>query len=868
MKSNRKAIIFAALFLAFALLLFLTRSQQNDTAPSDKISGAYEAMHYWHYARAYPEAAIPDAGHYRAFQKARREMPAYKSRSMDEWEAIGPINMGGRTLTLAFNPQNPNTVYAGSASGGLWRSYSGGRGAAAWEYVATGFPVLGVSSIAIVPNDSNTIYIGTGEVYNYQNVGQDAANRRMRGSYGIGILKSTDGGATWQKSLDWSYQQRRGVWSVKIDPQNSDIIWTTTTEGTYKSTDAGNNWIQVHNVIMGMDLEILPNDPNSVFVSYGNFRSSGFGIYRTTDGGGSWTKLTNGLPSNFAGKAMLAVHNGFTATIFASIGNGFGDNNPPNASWLCKSIDLGNTWTIESTVDYSKWQGWYSHDVAVNPTDPTEVYAVGIDIWKSTGGGNNLQQMSVGGPFRGRIPPEGPEGPPNYSHSDHHGVFYHPSDPTIIYFAHDGGVNRTLDGGLSYQSCIGGYQTSQFYGGFSTSPVDSNFAAGGFQDNSTAIYDGRPDWRVRLIGGDGGWTAVNATNRDIYYGSAQFLNIFETINDGQSWQSLGVPNQTGGVTAFIAPFLVAEDNPNILYAGRDLVYRSINRGNGWTATGGGSRLDNGNPVAVMALSPQNNQVVYAATAPFFGPLGVYRTINGNTWTNISNGLPNRFPGDLFVDPNNEALVYLSLMGFGSSHLYKSVDYGSTWQDIDNGQLPDVPASAVLVDPANPDHIYLGNDLGVYVSLNGGNSWQVFSEGLPDAVIVMDLALSPMNNKLRIATHGNGAFQRDLIDNAVAIDPPTQNAAASFTLMQNFPNPFNPSTTITFRINEAGPVKLQIYDILGQQVRTLLNDHMSPGEYFVEWDGRRNDGQQAASGSYIYTMTAKDLVRSKQMQLIR
>ncbi|NIW79968.1 MAG: hypothetical protein GWN16_11135, partial [Calditrichae bacterium] len=125
-----------------------------------------------------------------------------------------------RTLVVEFNPQNPNTIFAGSASGGLWRSYSAGRGADAWEYVPTGFPVLGVSSIAFVPGDSNTFYIGTGEVYNYQNVGTDPAYRSTRGSYGIGILKTTDGGQTWSKSLDWSYNQQHGVWAVEVNPLN------------------------------------------------------------------------------------------------------------------------------------------------------------------------------------------------------------------------------------------------------------------------------------------------------------------------------------------------------------------------------------------------------------------------------------------------------------------------------------------------------------------------------------------------------------------------------------------------------------------------------------------------------------------------
>ncbi|MCK5455368.1 MAG: hypothetical protein KAJ16_13450, partial [Calditrichia bacterium] len=350
--------IFAFFFLLFGLFHRLKIS------PS-KTSGALAALTFLSAQRTYPNDTIPNAAHYAAFEYSYQNLKSGISStiSVEPWRTIGPHNIGGRTLTIAFNPQNPNTIYAGSASGGLWKTKSAGIGSDAWNYVSTGFPVLGVSSIAITPEDSNTIYIGTGEIYSYQNSSGGISVRVTRGSYGIGILKTTDGGVTWRKSLDWSYHQQRGIQVVKLNPQNSSIIWAGTTEGTYKSTDAGGSWSRVNSTIMVTDLAINPDDTNIVFIACGNFESTGHGIYRTTDGGSSWIKLTQGLPSTFGGKAHLSIYPSYPSIIFASIGNG---HTGGAGSWLCRSDNNGDSWTIVSIEDYASFQGWFSHDVCVH----------------------------------------------------------------------------------------------------------------------------------------------------------------------------------------------------------------------------------------------------------------------------------------------------------------------------------------------------------------------------------------------------------------------------------------------------------------------------------------------------------------------
>ena len=277
----------------------------------------------------------------------------------------------------------------------------------------------------------------------------------------------------------------------------------------------------------------------------------------------------------------------------------------------------------------------------------------------------------------------------------------------------------------------------------------------------------------------------------------------------------------------------------------------------------------GNPVFAMGISHQNSNVVYAATAPAVTNPGVFRTTNGGmSWDNITADLPNRFPGDIAVDPTNDSVVYVTFLGFGTSHVFKSTEYGNTWQDIGVG-LPDLPTSSIIVDPKFPNNIYVGNDLGVYVSADGGKSWQEFSDGLPDAVIAMDLAISPTNRKLRVATHGNGAYERNLLDSLTVSLAEYKFVPLEFRLEQNYPNPFNPTTKIVYSIAQPSPVTLKIYNTLGQEVKTLVNNQLQPaGRYEFIWDSTDNSGIQVAAGMYTYKLQAGEMSQIRKMSFIK
>lgn len=754
----RRSLIGAVAVMAGVLAAnHLDRGNPEDMR---KIPGAAKAFSAWTQQREYPFRDIPDAASYRAFEYSKQHLKSrQKSLTSSPWVPIGPHNLGGRTLAVAISPDDGDVVYAGSASGGLWKSTTGGIGAAAWQQMPTGFPVLAVSSIALVAGDPDTIYIGSGEVYNYQNAeifGE--AYRSMRGSYGIGILKTSDGGATWTKSLDWSANQRRGVQAVKIDPSDPTIVWAATTEGVYQSSDGGISWSLVLDVVMATDLVIDPTDGDAVVAACGNFASVGKGLYRTTNGGDDWTVVWDGQNPDFIGKIQLAGSPSSPNILFASIGSGF-DGTPPEFTLLAKSIDGGLTWTTASQENYATYQGWYSHDVAVNPSDPNEVITVGFYVWRSNQAGANLVQRSVWDWYGGQIPPGDPEGPPEYVHPDIHDVVYHPTNHDIVYFGTDGGVFRTTDGGDAFEGCNGGYQTTQFYNGFSSSESDPDFAMGGLQDNSTAIYLGSTTWSRYHLGGDGSWTAIDPRppQNQTVFASAQNLAIYKSVDGGFGWSYIAPAPGEGRPTTFIAPFVIGFGDPDVMYAGRDVVYRSANGGFDWTGTNGGNPLD-GNPMIAMAISKQSDDVVYVASAPLGSRAGVFRTTDsGASWTDITGALPDRFPTDLAVDPTDDTVVYITFSGFGSSHVFRSSSGGDVWDDI-GAVLPDVPTTAVIVDPLDSERIFVGNDLGVYVSFDGGAGWQEFNEGITDAVAVIDLSFSS-DSRLRAVTHGNGVFER-------------------------------------------------------------------------------------------------------------
>lgn len=819
--------------LSLLLLLFVTCARAPKSADGKdehSPSQAGAAFKLWGMARTFPDGQFHTEKYAEALSLMQLAAQLRGERN-NTWEALGPKNIGGRTLCLAINPVDTNILWAGSASGGLWKSATAGRGADAWQLVETGFPVLGVSAIAIDPSAPDVMYVGTGEVYNVENSAPNVAFRTTRGTYGIGILKSTDGGLTWAKSLDWAYGQLRGVQDIKINPQRPATVYAATTEGLLRSYNAGATWHIVHNKRMAVDIEINPLDTSVVYVTHGSLDDQDVsGIYRSTNGGGSFSKLAGGLPATYTGKTLLTIFPADPDVMYASVGNSF------DQEGLYKTTNGGDTWSKVHSQNVCAYQGWYSHDVVVHPTDAEQIVWVGIDTWKSTDGGASVQRKTYWYEwYFGQVPAGGPEGPPYYAHADIHRAYWLENDPNKIYTVTDGGIFVSYDGGETWQGRNGGYQTQQFYANMGNSATDPFLCIGGMQDNSTAIYTGDGAW-TRVLGGDGECAAISPLDDQIMYGSSQYLNVYKSVDGGASWYGIG--GFDGESACFNGPFEIAPSDPNIMYAGAQSLHRSDDGGETWANASAGFIAD-GDVILTVAIHPTNPDIVYCSTAPSItNSARVFRFETNNFLVTEMNGLPNRLCMDIAFHPTQPKTAYTVFAGFNTQHVWRTDDDGATWAAIDNG-LPDVPTNSVLLDPLNPDHIYVGNDLGVWLSTDAGNSWDFYSAGAPQAMLTMHLSTAP-GRKLRVGTHGLGVWQTDLAYIPVSTGEPP----AAIALQTIQPNPAADVATVSFYLPKTEKIGLKVLTTNGKTVMSLAPEMLPAGEH-----SRRLNLSGLPGGSY-------------------
>lgn len=820
-------LIFPILFFLLTIVFIQSKNFQNESKNSEKASGAGLAMDIWAYERAYPYSKIPSNNYKMAFDQFKNNQENKTINFNTVWESLGPQNIGGRTLCLAFHPTNEDIIFAGSASGGLWKTNTQGIGIWAWEYVPTGYPVLGVASIAIDQNNPDIIYIGTGEVYGDGYAEPGTVNRFTRGSYGIGILKSSDGGINWSNVLEFDENQLIGVQDVVISSQNSQHIFAATNIGVFRSLDAGNTWNQILTQPNCIDIEIDPIDNAIIYVAHGNLNydndPSLCGIFKSIDQGDTFIELTGGgLPTAWSGSAKISFAPSNPNILYASIQE-YLNYNSTTPFGLYKSLDAGVTWAHINDQNIAQHQGWYSHDIAINPLNSSEIVYAGFDSWKSVDSGNTFQQKSYWYNWvYGEIPIEIPEGPDDYVHADIHAAYYHPIN-NKVFLATDGGVFISDDGDIPFTTLNGGLQTTQFYANMGSSASNPDFCIIGAQDNGTFIYNGNPSWS-RVIGADGMTAAVNKDDDQIVYGSIYYLSIRKSDNGGDSFYSSG-PNTSGESVAFNAPFELAPSNQNLLYGGTSFLYKSEDGGDTWNATTT-SEVDGTNVITKIAVSPFNDTIIYLATTPIpisgnsSNPPKILKSSDGGQSFTILTGLPDRVCKDIEINPTNDNNIFVTFSGFGTNHIYKSTDAGLSWDTCDSG-LPDIPTNTILIDPLNPTDIYVGNDLGVYYSENSGDSWVDFHDALPEATMIYDLNISSSNRKVRIATHGHGVFQRDFVNNPISV-PSIECDVNSFKV---FPNPVKNSFTIeadlTAGIND---LHLYIFDVHNRIVKqyTIYN----------------------------------------------
>jgi len=840
--------------------------RDRDRVRDQKEEGnAWDAFEWWYGTRAFPNDMIPKAAWYQAYEYAKANLapPQGVLAANPQWTSIGPNNVGGRVLSMAINPSNTQVIWAGAASGGLWKSTTGGDGAAAWTLIDTGFPLVAVSAITIDPRNPNVMYIGTGEMgrYNRGQVGTPGA----RSSYGIGVIKSTDGGVTWgETGLTWTIDQSRAVFAVKMDPTDSRILWCATSEGLYKSTDSGATWTNSHPSLMAIDVVIDPWNHQRVWVSHGQLNGTPDpGIYRTLDGGATWTQLTNGLPSTNFGRCPLSLYAPSPMTpelIYA----GVSDANSRQVVGLYKSTNGGDLWTRVNSTNWASSQAWYDNIVAAHPTNANIVFCGGLDWYRSQNGGSSLGQVSywyLG--YGGVIPPQGPEGPPNYVHADHHALVFDPNNSQIIYIGCDGGVFKSTDGGSNWAGKNGGFVTTQFYAGFAGASTTTALSLGGLQDNGTVKYTGSASWS-KVYGGDGGYCAIDPTNENVMYEEYVYCDISKSNDGGNSWYEIH-PGDSGN-SNFIAPFTLCETRPNVLYAGMKAAQKSTDGGSSWFYPDGNSNWNN-TPMAVIGVSYTSPDTVLAGTgSSTTGAIfEIRRSTNGGVnWTNVTAGLPNRFPTDICFERTRSASVWLTFSGYGTPHVFHSTDAGLTWTD-QSGNLPDIPVQSVVIDPINSDWVYVGTDLGVYRTLDGGLSWMDMNRGMPPAM-VLDLTIKLQGRVMRAATFGNGVYEMNLADPA-AVEA-AEALTAGIRLAPPSPNPVREGTSIRFSLAKAGPARVGVYDAAGRLVKMLVDGERPAGESQVAWNGHDAGGIRVAHGLYFARLTAQGVSRTQKVTVVR
>ncbi len=802
--------------------------EEEEKGKGPRLTGVEKQLSSWFWEKAYPNPSNLA----RKYMKAWEEVKELEKNSllnnpntrvlggMGNWTAFGPKVFGGRVLSIAINPtaaaSGNNTIYIGSASGGIWRSYTNGVGATAWHYVETNKPILGVSSIVYHPTDTSTLLAGTGEVYRVQtlssapyssdqvgNIGRSVW--KARGTYGIGILKSTDAGATWTHVMVADTQALFGVQKIKYHPTNTDSVFACTTTGLYLSEDGGDTWANLWPAVHVTDVVVNPSNTQQIVVAAGNVDNASKGLWRSTDGGASFTKLTfaaTTLPDSYArfkGFATLSLAG--TNTIFAGFGNNDTDgNNSYNETEIYRSTDFGVTWQVISNSNHAEFQAWFSHCITPFPGVTNKLFMAGVGKHVLSISGSTGTKTTVGGggaSMGSYLTPGSQEGGSTYVHSDVHDIKFIPGSSSIAYFATDGGIFRTTNAnaspisGMTFNSCNGGLQIHQFYPTVAQSATNANLFIGGLQDNNVIRYNGT-GW-ARIIGGDGGPCMFKPGNDNVVLMSRDTRYVAKSINAGASTANgndpdngashtnpvlsyLGtVPVGNDDRTSFMSPIGVSANNPERFYAGSDNLHVSTNGGSTFTGNGipGTTYIEARNKTALsigvaptdanrlfVSLSPFAQNVTTSSEALHYNPPATIRrsTDGGTNFTTVITGLPDRLFTDFAISPTNADSVFVTVGGFGTSHIYVSGDNGSNWTPRSSG-LPDLPFNTIIFDPANTSILYAGSDFGVWVSNDRGANWWPFNGGFWDATYVIDMVMAP-GNKVRAITHGKGIFEAD------------------------------------------------------------------------------------------------------------
>ena len=726
---------------------------------------------------------VPIGARYRAWEQKLEVERTMPMTPRSTWFSLGPANFSGRILSLEFDPSNPTTVYAGAAGGGLWKSTDGGVN---WAALTDDTASMAIGGVAVVPSNPNIVVIGTGE--GTPNIDRIA---------GVGILRSTDGGTTWNSTnVTYSKANGHGFHAVKANPLTSTLL-AGATDGLWRSTDQGATWTQVQIGGNWFDVVWKPGDANRCYTVRGG-AGNGNGVKVSTDDGVTWAMAGTGQPLvGSMGKTKLAVSADEPTWVYA----GFSHRTTSNLLGIYRTTNDGATWTLQAnSPNMYGGQGWYNVSLAADPNDANSVISGGVELFKATDGGVTFDEIG------GNV------------HVDHHAAAYRPGSPDNLFVGSDGGVWESTNDGTSWTNRNSTLVTYQFYD-ICVSQFSPSFIMGGTQDNGTDRWTGSTTWLEGLFA-DGMVCNVNPNVSNVIYAEIQFGDHYKSSNGGQGWQN--IMNGIAGNGVWVTP--VAEDqtpnNGGHLYTSTSNgIFRTTNGGSQWQNVGS----HNANWIE---MSPVDGNVVWTVA----GILGKRSTNDGGSWTDF--GAYGFFSGaatKVAAHPTdiNSAFVTFSGYSVGFAHVAKTTDGGASWTNI-TGNLPDAPANALAVDDLDPNRIFVGTDVGVWVTTDAGGSWVPFETGLPNTVI-SDLEIQKSARKLVAGTHGRGAWEVD-----ITVAPTGVNVATPNPLNLMFdppsPNPVSSETVLRFAAKYHGEVTVSIFDVTGRLVNEV--SHLPVGDGII------------------------------------
>ena len=641
------------------------------------------------------------------------EINASRAAQTDDsdWVSVGPLshtNTGswssgqGRLNAFTVDPSNPNTWYAGAPAGGIWKSIDAGN---TWTPLSDNLPQIGVSGIAIDPNNSDIIYISTGD--------DDAGD-----SQAIGVLKSTDGGLTWNFTGLNSNNSPNVLHEIYIDPNDSQTLFVGSSTGVFRTTNGGDNWTNVRPGTM-TDIKLKPGDGNTIYAS------AATQVFRSTDGGDSWQVVTNGVPSGLARTVMdVTPANPEIVYLFAS-NPGFGSGR------IFKSSDSGISFqeTFSGNQDiFESSQAWFDFAFAVSDTNENEIYTGILNVWKSTNSGNTFTKVNNWNDPQGA----------SYTHADIHRLGFINGR---LFCASDGGLYSSTNGGTNFTDHTSGLAIGQFYR-IDIAKTNSAQIAGGLQDNGGYARNNE-QWQ-NYYGADGMEAAIDPNNANRVFGFIQFGGGLYSSNSagGSLDEFYGNPSSGNWIT----PLQFSRDNR--LYAAYEAVYELDLCSGEWlmVSPSFGSLID------VFETDPNDENIMYAGVNN-----RLFRSINGGLnfsqirifSSNISS---------IEVNNGNSELIYITTSGATGDVFVGDFSSGNLVTTEITGSLPNIPKLVIKHQGRHSDNpLFVGTVLGVWRYDDTTGDWETFDNGLPH-VPVRDLAIGLEEGTLTAGTFGRGVWQ--------------------------------------------------------------------------------------------------------------